>query len=60
MLERAIPVQHPRIAFDEKREARASSLRDATRHVSAGDALHRLRERLRAIGEFIASGGPLS
>jgi len=60
MLERAIPVQHPRIAFDEKLDARASSSRDATRRVSAGDALHRLRKLLRAIGEFVASGGPLS
>jgi hypothetical protein len=60
MLERAIPVQHPRIAFDEKLDARTSSSRDVTRRVSASDALHRLRELLRAIGEFVASGGPLS
>jgi hypothetical protein len=60
MPERAIAAQHPRIAFDEKLEARASSSRDATRLVSASDALHRLRELLRAIGEFVAGGGPLS
>jgi hypothetical protein len=60
MLERAVPIQHPRIAFDEKPEARASSSRAATRRVPASDPLHRLRELLRAIGAFVASGGPLS
>jgi len=51
MLERAIPGQQ-RIVFDEKLEGRASSSRVAT--------LRRLRELLRAIGEFVATGGPLS
>ncbi len=57
MLERAIPVKHPQIALDEKPEARPSSSRDVTRRASASGAWRRL---LRAIGEFVASGGPLS
>jgi hypothetical protein len=60
MLEHAIPVQGPQIALDEKPEARASSGSDVTRRVSASDALRWLRERLGTIGEFVASGGPLS
>jgi len=56
MLQRAVPIQHPYTALDEKRGA--DGRLNARRLVGAFSG-HLLR-LLRLLGRFAAAGGPLS
>jgi hypothetical protein len=60
MLERAIPVPHPRIALDDERLERKPAAKRAGLRTLKNDILHALRTALRSIGRFIEAGGPLS
>ena len=56
MLQRALPVRHPPIAFGERPGVRKPR---AARRLFRALVDHWLR-LLRRLGEFIAAGGPLS
>lgn len=60
MFERAIPVQHPRIALDEVRVDHAPAADHAGLRSFKDDVLRALRTALRSISRFIEAGGPLS
>jgi hypothetical protein len=60
MSERAISIQHPRIAFDGTHAERAPAGEQAGPRALLDAALRGIRSALRFLGELAAAGGPLS
>jgi hypothetical protein len=60
MLERAIPIQHPRIAFDAQHGAHGPAGAHSGPRALLDRALHQIRRVLRFLGRLAEAGGPLS
>lgn len=60
MFERAIPVQHPRIALDEVRIDHAPAADRTGLRSFKDDIVRAFRTALKSISRFIEAGGPLS
>jgi hypothetical protein len=60
MLERAIPIQHPRIAFDGEHGERTPAGEHSGPRAFLDQALREMKRALHFLGWLAEAGGPLS